>query len=61
MSFVQADATQLPFADDSFDLVFGSPPYADARSYGIGAQRNAVDWVEFMLRVTAEAVSEGKK
>ena len=61
MQFVQADATQLPFADGSFDLVFGSPPYADARTYGIGAQRDAAAWVEFMLRVTKEAcrVSKG--
>lgn len=61
MKLIQADATRLPFADQSFDLVFGSPPYADARTYGIGAQRNAVDWVEFMLRVTEEAcrVSKG--
>lgn len=59
--FIQADATRLPFADKSFDLVFGSPPYADARTYGIGAQRNATEWVEFMLRVTEEAcrVSRG--
>jgi DNA methylase len=61
VSFLQADATRLPFVDDSFDLVLGSPPYADARTYGIDAQRNAVDWVDFMLDVTAEAcrVSRG--
>jgi hypothetical protein len=51
----QADATRLPLADRSVDLVFGSPPYCDARTYGIGAQRDCVAWVEWMLTVTAEA------
>ncbi|MDF0668889.1 MAG: hypothetical protein P0119_22790 [Nitrospira sp.] len=37
--FAQTDAARLPFADDTFDLVFGSPPYCDARTYGIGTQR----------------------
>ncbi len=60
MNFLCADATRLPFADDSFDLVFGSPPYANARTYGIGAQRGCQEWIEFMLRVTAEAVRVSK-
>lgn len=53
---LQADATQLPFADKSVDLVLASPPYADARTYGIGAQRDCQEWVDWMLVVTAEAV-----
>ena len=53
--FTQADATRLPLADRSVDLVFGSPPYCDARTYGIGAQRDCMAWVEWMLTVTAEA------
>lgn len=40
---------------DRFDLVFGSPPYCDARTYGIGAQRDCVQWVEWMLEVTTAA------
>lgn len=46
---------------DSVDLVFGSPPYCDARTYGIGAQRTCIEWVEWMLDVTTEAhrVSRG--
>ena len=52
---IQADATRLPLADRSVDLVFGSPPYCDARTYGIGAQRDCAEWVEWMLLVTAEA------
>jgi len=33
-------------------LVFGSPPYTDARSYGIGAQRKCEEWVDWMLAVS---------
>lgn len=54
--FIQADAMQLPFADDAFDMVLGSPPYCDARTYGIGAQRKCQAWIDWMLDVTREAV-----
>jgi len=40
---------------DRFDLVFGSPPYCDARTYGIGAQRDCFQWVAWMLEVTEAA------
>ena len=40
---------------DSVDLVFGSPPYADARTYGIGADRDCEAWVEWMLAVSEAA------
>jgi site-specific DNA-methyltransferase (adenine-specific) len=53
---IQADAAHLPLADSSVDLVIGSPPYLDARTYGIGAQRNLDEWVAWMLTVTAEAL-----
>lgn len=53
---LQGDAGRLPLADKSVDLVFGSPPYVDARSYGIGAQRDCQEWIDWMLTVTAEAV-----
>lgn len=52
----QADAVRLPLPDRSVDLVFGSPPYCDARTYGIGAQRGCAEWVEWMLAVTTEAL-----
>jgi hypothetical protein len=55
-AFAQADATRLPLADDSVDLVLGSPPYMDARTYGIGAQRGVEEWIDFMLQCTSEAV-----
>ena len=58
---IQADAGRLPLADRSVDLVFGSPPYCDARTYGIGAQRGCLEWVSWMLDVTTECqrVSRG--
>lgn len=52
---VQADAERLPLDDQSVDVTIGSPPYADARTYGIGAQRSCVEWVMWMLRITQEA------
>lgn len=54
-SFFQADATHIPLADKSVDLVFGSPPYCDGRTYGIDAQRGCIEWVEWMIQVTLEA------
>lgn len=56
MMFAQADAARLPFADDTFQLTFTSPPYTDARSYGINAQRKCAAWVEWMLGVVSECV-----
>lgn len=60
-SFAVADALHLPLADKSVDLVFGSPPYCDARTYGIDAQRDCRQWIDWMLAATAEAcrVSRG--
>jgi hypothetical protein len=40
----------------SVDLVMGSPPYLDARTYGIDAVYNCREWIDWMLRVTAAAV-----
>jgi adenine-specific DNA-methyltransferase len=59
--FHRADATRLPLKNKSVDLVLGSPPYCDARTYGIDAQRGCREWVDWMLDVTTEAarVSRG--
>ncbi len=51
-----ADASRLPLPDGSVDLVFGSPPYCDARDYGIGATRGCQEWIDWMLDVTAECL-----
>jgi hypothetical protein len=58
---IQGDAEHIPLENDSVDLSFFSPPYTDARTYGIGAQRNCVDWIDWMLRVIREScrVSRG--
>lgn len=63
---VQGDAGRLPFRTGSVDLVFGSPPYVDARLYledgrDLGIARGCLAWVEWMLAITAEAqrVSRG--
>jgi hypothetical protein len=57
----RADAVRLPFADQTFDLVMGSPPYVDARLYleegrNLGISRDCREWVEWMLAVTTEAL-----
>jgi site-specific DNA-methyltransferase (cytosine-N4-specific) len=35
--------------EDSVDLVFGSPPYVDARTYGIDFKLKGQDWVDWMV------------
>lgn len=55
-SVLEADATRLPLIEDCVDLVFGSPPYCDARTYGIDAHRPCGEWIEWMLVVTKEAL-----
>lgn len=37
--------------EHSVDLVFGSPPYEDCRSYGIGFQLKGQAWVDWMAQV----------
>lgn len=51
-----ADALRTGLANNSVDLVFGSPPYLDARTYGIAADKDMNEWVEWMLKVTDEAL-----
>lgn len=36
---------------DSVDLVFGSPPYEKARTYGIGFNLSGQAWVDWMVKV----------
>lgn len=56
MTTATADAANLPLPDKSVDLVFGSPPYCDARTYGIGADRECQEWIEWMVNVTVECL-----
>ncbi len=57
VEFITADFLEWAPAQppDRFDLVFGSPPYCDARTYGIDAQRGCAGWVEWMLDVSEAA------
>lgn len=41
---------------DSVDLVFGSPPYVDARTYGIDFSLTGQAWVDWMVERTLEAI-----
>lgn len=54
--FINADATRIPLADDSVSLTMTSPPYMDARTYGINAHRNCEDWIAWMLPIVRELV-----
>lgn len=50
------DAEKLPFEDNFFDFVIGSPPYLTARSYGRkDIAKSFEPWVEQMFRCTKEA------
>ncbi|MBE3041620.1 hypothetical protein IMZ48_03375, partial [Candidatus Bathyarchaeota archaeon] len=40
----------------SVDLVFGSPPYEDARTYGIGFNLKGQAWVDWMIEVYRESL-----
>ncbi len=35
--------------DNSVDLILGSPPYEDARTYGIGFRLKGQEWVDWMV------------
>lgn len=55
------DAAKLALPDQSVDLVFTSPPYCDARTYGIGLKMDPRQWIDWMLPRVAECcrVSRG--
>lgn len=41
--------------EKSIDLVFGSPPYEDQRTYGIGFRLKGQAWVDWMVEITRQA------
>ena len=49
-----AEMQKMP--TDSVDLVFGSPPYEDARTYGIDFKVKGQDWVDWMVVVYIESL-----
>jgi len=44
---IQGDSISVPLDDDSVDLVFCSPPYEAARTYGIGFKLKGDEWVQW--------------
>jgi hypothetical protein len=49
--------TELPkLPERSVDLVFGSPPYEDCRTYGIDFKLKGQDWVDWMVEVYRESL-----
>lgn len=63
----QADAANLPIDDKSVDMVLGSPPYCDCRTYDDGTlpeghvvSRKVDAWVDWMLDVTTECLRVSK-
>lgn len=54
--FHRANCLRLPMPDKSVDLSIGSPPYCDARTYGIDAVYTVDEWIAFMVEATREAL-----
>lgn len=48
-TFDVADCLSIPLPDKSVDLVFCSPPYEDARTYGIDFTASGQDWVDWAV------------
>lgn len=46
---IRSDIQQIPLADQSVDLVFCSPPYEDARTYGIDFNLFGQMWVDWAV------------
>lgn len=46
--------------NDSVDLVFGSPPYEDARTYNIDFKLKGQDWVDWMVQIYEESIRVSK-
>lgn len=49
LSILQGDCLNLPLQPKSVDLVFTSPPYEDARQYGLGFKLKGQDWVDWAV------------
>lgn len=48
--FALGKCESLPYPDDHFDLVFGSPPYEGQREYGeVKFDRTGQDWVDWAV------------
>ncbi len=58
IKIIQGDAKEVmrEMEAGSVDLVFGSPPYEDARTYGIDFRLKGQDWVDWMVDTVAESL-----
>lgn len=61
LAILRGDAQRLPLPNQSVDIVIGSPPYLQARTYleegkNLGVARKCEAWVRWMLDVTVEAL-----
>jgi DNA modification methylase len=61
-SCVASDAVAFlnSLPDACVDMVFCSPPYTDARTYGAAADRGSAQWVEWMRPIIREACRVSK-
>lgn len=46
---IKADCREIPLSHGTVDLVFTSPPYENARTYGIGFNLRGQDWVSWAV------------
>ncbi len=55
---LQGDARKVMglLPEQSVDLVFGSPPYEDARTYGLAGTLKGEDWVSWMIDMVQESL-----
>ena len=62
-TFIVGDCLEIMrgMPDRSVDLVVGSPPYEDARTYGIGIKLKGQAWVDWMMErwVEMQRISRG--
>lgn len=58
IKIIQGDCLEvLPTLEEqSIDVVFGSPPYEDARTYGIDFNLKGQDWVDWMVAVYKQSL-----
>lgn len=58
IQFINADCLQWMKnqPSNSVHMVFGSPPYEDARTYGIDFNLKGNDWVQWMADIACESV-----
>lgn len=49
MDVLVGDCKEMPLDDNSVDLVFCSPPYEDARTYGIDFKASGQAWVDWAM------------